>query len=117
MENKKFTKKDFQLGHIAIFKNEPHMVMCDSENCMALVNDKHHWIALHMFDDDLCFASPLTGKLEPITEVYGYSKWHYNALELSTRTRKLLWKREDPVKKMTVEEIEKELGYKVEIVS
>lgn len=50
-----------------------------------------------------------------VMEVYGTTS-NAHMLDNSTDGRQLLWKRQVP-KKMTVEEIEKILGYKIEIVS
>ena len=58
-------------------------------------------------------------KTKDIVAVYGYvqgTEYYAHCGYLSSDHRPLLWSRQE-VKKMTVEEIEKELGYKVEIVS
>lgn len=50
---------------------------------------------------------------DDIVEVYGFSHSIFNALSLSIEDRDCLYEER---KKMTIEEIEKELGYKIEIV-
>lgn len=58
-------------------------------------------------------------KLKDIVAVYGYIQGSENYAHcgwISSDNRPLLWSRQE-AKKMTVEEIEKALGYKVEIVS
>lgn len=49
-----------------------------------------------------------------INKIYGYAG-QASAYKISTGDRKLLWDRNAP-KNMTKKEIEKELGYKIEIV-
>ena len=51
-----------------------------------------------------------------VIKIYGYLKYGSSSRELSTRNRPLIWERPKEIKKMTVSEICKELGYKVEIV-
>ena len=51
-----------------------------------------------------------------IMKVYGFTSISYKALDFTTSNRPLLWERKEK-KKMTVAEIEKELGYEVEIIS
>jgi len=65
------------------------------------------------------FPYPTHDKTKDIVAVYGYvqgSEHYCDCGVISTDYRPLIWSRVDP-KKMTVEEIEKELGYRVEIVS
>ena len=115
MKNKKFTKNDLKIGYIVICNNIPHMVMVGSSGSTVLIDNERGYLHLDDFNDDLVYKND--PKEWNITEVYGYSGFYHKTLELSTFGRELLWKREDSTKKMTVEEIEKELGYKVEIVS
>lgn len=51
-----------------------------------------------------------------VIKIYGYSKYGSDSRKLSIKDRPLIWERPEEVKKMTVSEICKELGYKVEIV-
>lgn len=51
-----------------------------------------------------------------VMKVYGFSKEGACALSLSTDFRDCLYEREKPMK-MTIKQIEKELGYKIELVS
>lgn len=51
-----------------------------------------------------------------VMKVYGFSKEGACTLSLSTDFRDCLYKREEP-KKMTIKQIEKQLGYKIELVS
>ena len=51
-----------------------------------------------------------------IFRIYGYSKFGWDSTNISIKYRPLIWERPKEVKKMTVAEICKELGYKVDIV-
>ena len=51
-----------------------------------------------------------------IFRIYGYSKFGWDSTNISIKYRPIIWERPKEVKKMTVSEICKELGYKVEIV-
>lgn len=57
-----------------------------------------------------------TDKNDDIVEVYGLSRNQYYCLEVSPNYRPLLYQ-EEKLKKMTISEIEKKLGYKIEVVS
>ena len=120
MSIKNFTKDDLKVGYIVVSDGKPWMAMfTQSEssgmsNRMVLLNNEGRWMDLREFNNDLsCSVMPEY----TITEVYGYSKFAYQARDMSTSCRTLLWKRENRTKKMTVAEIEKELGYKIEVVS
>lgn len=117
MNTTTFTKNNLNVGYIVVCNGQPHMVMRDDTNRLAFVDSDGGFLDAAGFDLNLCDAKgPHKGKWT-VTEVYGYADlWTYSCM-VSTEHRPLLWKREDHAKKMTVEEIEKELGYKVEIVS
>ena len=117
MNTTTFTKNNLNVGYIVVCNGQPHMVMRDDTNRLAFVDSDGGFLDAAGFDLNLRdMKSPFTGKWD-VTEVYGYADlWKYSCV-VSTEHRPLLWKRENPAKKMTVEEIEKELGYKVEIVS
>ena len=75
-------------------------------------------IALNGYTDDM--RLPCMDEFT-IVKVYGYAAFQSEALEFNTEYRPLLWERKEETKpepkKLTVAEIEKELGYSVEIVS
>ena len=56
------------------------------------------------------------GPYDKISRVYGYSKRPNDIDIRSINYRDVIWEESKP-KKMTVEEIERELGYRIEIVS
>lgn len=113
MENEKFTKADIKVGYVVKHRNGTlSMAMLVGEEIEPRLIDTLGGYT-YMFNEDLTNYGSDTWD---IVEVYGYASNCGWAIKISTEYRTLLWKREE-VKKMTVEEIEKELGYKIEIVS
>ena len=120
MENKKFTKDDLKVGYVMKQRNNVLvMVMAFGGGSLAFVEENGRWLSDDSYKTDLTYIPKLATVLNEldIVEVYGLCKYPDRTLKVSTGCRDLLGKREDPAKKMTVEEIEKELGYKIEIVS
>ena len=104
-------KQDLKTGMLVQFRNgEVYMLIND-----ALVRDGG-WNSLYSFDNDL-------------NDIYSFDKFdivkvskvlQHNYLmprywNEKTLNNNLLWEREE-TKKMTVSEIQKELGYKIEII-
>lgn len=117
MKKQKFTKHDLKVGYIVRDSHDLYMVMVTSSDEQIMVDKNGGWMPLDKYDTNLNHNSDIGSSAYSITEVYGYSNSRTKSCDISTYGRTLLWKREDPAKKMTVEEIEKELGYKIEIVS
>ena len=126
----KFTRDDLKLGHIIKLRNGKcySIQMVGKETLIATDGDRD-WEYLSRGWDNQLYSTCRGGKTYPaitydktkdIVEVYGYVQGtDYYAREsgcISPDHRPLLWSRQE-AKKMTVEEIEKVLGYKVEIVS
>lgn len=120
MKNKKFTKNDLKVGYVLEQRNGVMVMVMDTRNVgrAYVEEDGSMWIEESKYGDDLVYKSPYVGSLPEldIVAVYGFCDNPRYSREASTRGRELLWDREE-AKKMTVEEIEKELGYKIEIVS
>lgn len=118
--NKNFTKDDLKVGYVVKYRNgELRMVMPYSRG-LALTDLDGKWLNINTeLNYDLtevpCVPGTTKNSLD-IMEVYGLSAFGSTAYRISTFGRKLLWKREE-AKKMTVAEIEKALGYKVEVVA
>lgn len=72
-----------------------------------------NWFNVHDLGTDLKHGC---NERFDIIEVYNYSKFISDALQISTKNRELIWKREEDKKEMTVAEIEKALGYSIKIV-
>lgn len=104
-----FTKSDLKDGMVVEYRNGiRYLVLGDK-----LIGE-FTWASLkHIREDLLSNSGVLT-----IDKVYTTSAYRLGQL-FNDKFLTLIWERpkEEPAKKMTVEEIEKELGYKVEIVS
>lgn len=76
-------------------------------------------LSINYYDKELKFYSGSKNNENEynIKRIYGYTNCPYNTTEISYNNRPLIWERKEEVKKMTVSEICKELGYKVEIVA
>lgn len=75
-------------------------------------------LSINYYDKELKFYSGSKNNENEynIKRIYGYTNCPYSTTEISYNNRPLIWERKEEVKKMTVSEICKELGYKVEIV-
>ena len=119
--NKNFTKADLKVGYVVKLRDGSlEMVMMwgvfgSKDPMLISVGTSGWWTSIARdIDDNLCRQD---NKRDcDIVEVYGYSLYANCARDVSTDDRELLWKREE-AKKMTVSEIEKALGYKVEVVA
>lgn len=118
MENKKFAVCDLKVGYVVEHRDGAFSMVClASDGTRVLCYARGCRMLVASLNDDLMYDSSDPGyRRFDIMNVYGLSNNYNNALTLTTIDRKRLWKREE-AKKMTVEEIEKELGYKIEIVS
>lgn len=94
-----------------------YYLVCQGDKEICLVR-KNGWLKFDELNENLeCFDNFFT-----ITEVYGYRSTGPFCNEISTENRELLWKREkenndiEDAKEVTIEQIEKELGYKIKIV-
>ena len=126
----KFTRDDLKLGHIIKLRNgKYYSIQMVGKGTLIATDGERDWIYLSSAWDDRLNSICRSGRTYPaisydetkdIVEVYGYVQGcDYYAREsgyIGPNHRPLLWYRQE-AKKMTVEEIEKILGYKVEIVS
>jgi len=107
------TKADLKFGMVVEIKNEDGVslaMVTSSENYERCISGTKCWYPLDNLDDNLTYTDDV------ITKVYNVAHWNEDAYKLSTEGRKLLWERNEP-KKMTIAEIEKELGYPIEVVN
>lgn len=73
------------------------------------------WHSLEHYTEDLKNSSGYS-EFDIVKVELAYHPYDYNKYPHEAKTSKILWERSE-IKKMTVAEIEKILGYKVEIVS
>ena len=118
--NKQFTKDDLKVGYVVKTRNGTlYMVVPDKSDDLVLIRATNVGAPVYKYRCDLVHVDRdkyhlLKGM--DIMEVYDRPDLSYKALDISTDGRKLLWKREEP-KEMTLEEVEKALGYPVKIVN
>ena len=109
-------KSDLKSGMtVKIRKGERYLVIKNYETklygvCDVLVN-KNSFLTLNDYNEDLILKDKNDFQFD-IMEVY---KPVYDSHIFDFEEHELIWEREE-AKEMTLEEIEKELGYKIEIV-
>ena len=115
--NKNFTKDDLKVGYVVRTRvGDLYMVMPVVDGMSLVKKTGSAGMPLGVYNKDMQHDAILKDTSYDITEVYGHSVFSAFSLDISTEHRLLLWKREE-AKKMTVSEIEKILGYKVEVVA
>lgn len=126
----KFTKDDLKPGYVIKLRNgKYYIIWIVGKETLIATDGNLDWQYLSNGWDDRLNSTYRGGKTYPaitydktkdIVEVYGYVQggeyYARGSGEISSCHRPLIWSRQE-AKKMTVEEIEKVLGYKVEIVS
>lgn len=87
----------------------------NTKNGLCLLDERKNWINIQDYDDELYYQ---VGENEcfDIMEIYDLTELAYESMKFSIADRRLLQKRKEEVKKMTVAEIQEALGYKIEIV-
>lgn len=111
-----FTLSDLKPCMVAKIRDgKTAIISMSQDNGMVMNSDNGCWVGLGNYSDTL--ESSVTNQHD-VVEVYGFSKMPYRANEISTNDRELLFKREEPKpkRKMTIDEICKELGEEIEIV-
>jgi len=106
-------KQGLKTGMLLQFRNgEVYMVINDT-----LVSSFGEWTSLGYFDEDLNCNSMYDDKRDimKVSKVIYRSDLMPYYWNEETLNNNLLWEREE-TKKMTVSEIQKELGYKIEII-
>ena len=112
-----FKRDDIKAGYLLVVRDkngdESNMtVSMDKRGRLGCCTPKKYWCPVDEFNDELDY--PAGRDKLCIIAVYGPTSNAF-LLDNSTENRDLLWKRQE-VKKMTVAEIAKALGYPVEIV-
>lgn len=118
--NKQFTKDDLKVGYVVKTRNDGlYMIMPANDDSLTMIREGRHGEPVNNYLPNLIHN--LSSRFDcvqtlDIVEVYGRPAIKYHALDISTEYRPLLWKREEP-KEMTLEEVEKALGYPVKIIN
>lgn len=110
-------KSDLKPFYVVKCNGGYYYLVCQGDKEICLIR-KDGWLKFDELNEELeCFDNFFT-----ITEVYGYRSTGPFCNEISSKKRKLLWKRKDSnetvedAKEVTIEQIENELGYKIKIV-
>lgn len=112
-----FTKNDLKLGYLVQLRNGKMKMVMPKECNIILTDLDGDWHSLLSYREDLLYEECLDRKMEyDIMKIFGHSIYATHVFDLTGGYRPLLWERKEK-KKMTVSEIEKELGYEVEIIS
>lgn len=117
MNNQIFTIDDIKPGYLVVTRNGDEFIVTEGEyspgkTSLIMVDETGWYIVLNdnYINTHLSICSEYA-----IEKIYGLSSVFGDALKFSIKNRRLLW--ENPkVKKMTKEDIEKALGYPIEIV-
>lgn len=115
-----FTKDDLKVGYVVKTRAcGMYMIMPANDDSLIMVREDRRGEPVNNYLPNL--THNLSSRFDcvqtlDIMEVYGHPALKYHALEISTEYRPLLWKREEP-KEMTLEEVEKILGYSIKIVN
>lgn len=108
---KEFSNEDLKAGMLVELKNRAKGILIPVGGRLEVfrINDLEPLTDAIIYDESL----ESLNKQYSIVKVYGLSS-DYTLFEESYRD--LLWEYKEPAKKMTIAEIEAELGYKIKIV-
>lgn len=122
--DRQFNRDNLYAGYVVEFRNgERRLVTRVGATIRILLNpDTHSWSTIGAWDfdtlDRIKCVDEDSSELD-IVRVYGWVEnpdhWH-NAFCCNVEQRNLLWEREVPTKKLTVNQISELLGYRVEVV-
>lgn len=108
-----FTKAELKPGYLVERKDGKLKMVMPTSTGLVLTEKDGVWFSLDSYEDNLNLK---TNEDWSINKVYGLTHFAQKTLKFETVDRDLLWERKEK-KKMTVAEIEQELGYEVEIIS
>ena len=112
--NKEFTNDDLKAGMFVELKNGYKGVLIP---CYIFGNSDSTPLVVVYHNDRLCNVELYSNISDDWAIIRVYDLSRTNAVDFfSNEHRDLLWEYEEPVKEMTVAEIEEALGYKVKIV-
>lgn len=106
--NKNFTKSDLETGMIVETETGALLLVLNG----ILVND-NSWLDLSHYNDDLTRYTWMCDSYRDIVKVYETNR--SQTLDDMRKNKKLIWDR-NAYTEMTIEEVQKELGYKIKII-
>lgn len=107
-----------EYGYVVEFENGKLAMYMPSQygDCFDLEDDGHCvYLSYYRNKKELKYLD-INDSMKDVIKIYGYAKYGSDSRNLYIENRPIIWERLKEVKKMTVSEICKELGYKVEIV-
>ena len=112
---KNFTRGDIKAGMLVFVRDydsdEIYMSQVYDTKCGLCVSTKSHWFPLSVLSE-----KDLKDEYREIVEVWDLCLTTAGAYHIKTADRQRLWKRREPVK-LTISQIEKLLGYEIEVVA
>lgn len=108
---KEFSNEYLKAGMLVELKNGTKGILIPVEQCLEVfsINDLEAVTDAIIYDESLSYWD----EQYSIVKIYGLSK-DYSLFKESGRD--LLWEYKEPVKEITIAEIEEKLGYKIKIV-
>lgn len=110
-------KSDLKPFYVVKTNGGFYYLVCQGDKGLCFVRE-NGWLEFYELNENLeCYDNFYT-----ISEVYGYGRKGPFCNKISAENRELLWKRGkenndiEDAKEVTIEQIEKELGYKIKIV-
>ena len=106
-------------GYVVEFENGKLAMYMPSQygDCFDLEDDGHCvYLSYYRNKKELKYLD-INDSMKDVIKIYGYAKYGSDSRNLYIENRPIIWERLKEVKKMTVSEICKELGYKVEIIA
>lgn len=117
-------KSDLKTGMIVITRDGNQFVVfidvvdtCKGGDLHSVIVNDEDWLSLKNYDENLIYKNDALPEFD-IIEIYAPSNlFGFMNIEYEKDERKLLWKREDNIKEVTIRDIEDKFGCKVKIVS
>lgn len=105
-------------GYVVEFENgEFGIYVLHKNRSVFIIGEREDYTGIEYYNKNLKLNKKYYDQKYNIIAIYGYADAVWNYLKINKKDRPIIWEREGKVKKMTVSEICKELGYKVEIIA
>lgn len=116
---KEFKKSDLKYGYLVVLRNGNkaiYMPTTDGDYFDYMKDDS--CLKADNYNENLMFTMNCCNpSYYDIVAVYGYSNVVFDTITKDLEKRELLWEREEPIKEITMEDLEKHFGCKVKIVN
>lgn len=105
----KMEVEDLKIGYVLEMKDGNFAMVLPTDGYQLCVSGEGTWFPLERFDEDLCYDT------SKVVKVWGLTTPRL-ARHITSENRDLLWEREIPKVEMTIEQIERRLGFEIKIV-